>query len=126
MVREIAMVACGGACGAMARYAVAALSNRWLTAGLPWGTFIVNTIGCFAIGVLAEYHRIKPLGIHWTLGVGIGFLGALTTFSTFAHETARLWEKGHSFHAVGNVAFNLVAGLIAVTLGIQFVRMLNP
>jgi len=126
MLREILMVATGGACGAVARYAVGAMSVRWFSAALPWGTLIVNVIGCFALGALAEYKFMKGLTSQWSLGVGVGFLGALTTFSTFGHDTFRLWEKGQSFHAVGNVAVNLCGGLLAVTLGIQVVRMLLP
>lgn len=123
MIREIVIVASGGAVGAVARYAIAGLSYRWFSTALPWGTLIVNVIGCFALGALAEYNQIHRLTNQWTLGVGVGFLGALTTFSTFGHETIRLWEKGQSLHAVGNVAMNLVAGLIAVAVGIQIVRM---
>jgi CrcB protein len=126
MIREIVWVACGGACGAVTRYAVAMASAHWLTPTLPLGTLIVNVAGCFALGVLSEYHLLKELQSHWRLAVGVGFLGSLTTFSTFGHETFRLWEKGHSLQAVGNVAVNLVAGLVAVVIGIQVVRMWIP
>jgi CrcB protein len=126
MIREILWVACGGACGAIARYAVTGASQRWLPQAMPWGTLIVNVVGCFALGALAEYHLLKRVTSHWQLVIGVGFLGALTTFSTFGHETLRLWEKGNSLHAIGNVALNLAAGLFAVAIGVQLIRMIVP
>ncbi len=126
MIREVLWVACGGACGAVARYVVTFASLRWLPHGMPWGTLIVNVVGCFALGALSEYHLLKRVPTHWHLVLGVGFLGALTTFSTFGNETLRLWEKGNSLNAIGNVALNLAAGLLAVALGIQLIRMLFP
>lgn len=122
MIREVTMVACGGACGAVARYGVASCAARWISPALPWGTLIVNVVGCFALGVLAEYHALRRLPSVGMFGVGVGFLGAFTTFSTFGHDTYRLWERGNTLYAIANVGGNLAFGLIAVTLGVLATR----
>jgi len=106
------LVLLGGAVGAPARYLV----DRWLTARLPgpfpWGTFAVNVVGSFGLGLMAA---AAP---GWLLSLGgVGFCGALTTFSTFSFETVELVEHGRPVTAVANVGASLVVGLAAATLG---------
>jgi CrcB protein len=80
--------------------------------GLPWGTFTVNILGSFVLGLLTAVTDRTT-----TLLVGVGFCGAFTTYSTFAAETTALARSGHRDKAVLNVVLNLGAGLAAAVLG---------
>jgi CrcB protein len=105
----------GAAIGAPARY----LTDRAIQARhdsvFPWGTLTVNMVGSFILGFLAAsaVHFSPAL----TATAGIGFCGALTTYSTFSYETLRLLENGARFYAIANVAASLLGGFGAVGLG---------
>lgn len=106
------LVLVGGALGAPVRY----LADRWVTARLPgsfpWGTVLVNLTGSFVLGLLAAAAPV------WLLSLGgIGFCGALTTFSTFSFETVRLVEQGRSAQALANAVLSVVVGVAAAALG---------
>ena len=83
----------GGAVGALARYGLDHLIERGVFSVFPWSTFAINVSGCFAAGVvvaaLVDRHHLSPA---WRFGIVVGFLGAYTTFSTFAQETVDLGE----------------------------------
>ena len=116
-------VAIGGAVGAVARYGLSLGVARWWGVGFPWGTLIANALGCLLLGALAEWAlHSEALDAWHQKALGVGFLGAFTTFSTFAHDTMRLLEKGRMSDAVLNLSLNLAIGLIAVTAGIWLVR----
>lgn len=84
---------------------------------LPWGTFTVNVLGSFVLGLLAG------VGNHTiALIVGVGFCGAFTTYSTFAAETTALASSGHRGKAVLNVVLNLSIGLLAAVLGVWLTK----
>jgi fluoride exporter len=111
-----AWVALGAASGAPLRYLVeSAIKSRHDTV-FPWGTLVVvNLVGCLILGfVVAGAARLPPAV---QTGVGAGFCGALTTYSTFSHETLRLVEVGARFYAVVYVAGSLLGGLGAAGLG---------
>jgi len=106
------LVLLGGAVGAPARYLTDLAVQRRHDTALPWGTWTVNVVGSFALGVVAAS------GPGWLVTLaGTGFCGALTTFSTFGYETVRLTEEGETAAAVANVVGSLVAGLTAAALG---------
>jgi fluoride exporter len=112
-------IAVAGAFGALARYGLeGAVSNRWPSA-FPWGTFVVNVTGAFALGfvfvLLTDRVTVDP----WVRSaLTIGFLGAYTTFSTLSLETYRLLEDGAIGLALANMLGSLAAGLVAVYLGV--------
>lgn len=120
---RLLLVGAGGFLGAIARYAVHLGVARLWAGEFPLGTFLVNVSGCFALGVFvtltAERLALDP-GVR--LLVATGFLGAYTTFSTFEYETHRLLETGAWFWAAANAAGSLVAGLVAVRLGVALAR----
>lgn len=122
-MRDLIWVAIGGACGALARHGLTMGARQMWGESFPWGTLAVNLIGCLLLGMLAEASiRWGTIPTWQQRGAGIGFLGALTTFSTFGHDTFRLWELGRRDAALVNVASNLVLGLAAVALGVALVR----
>ena len=85
----------------------------------PWGTLTVNVIGSFALGVLVALTTERYLsGPHWRTALGIGFLGAFTTFSTYAYETVRLADDGALALAFLNAFAMLAVGLLAAYMGL--------
>lgn len=112
------LVCLGAALGAPARYLTdRAVQSRHDTV-VPWGTLTVNVVGSLVLGLvtgLAESHQV-PEGV--VLGVGTGFCGALTTYSTFGYETFRLVENGARLLATLNVVISLTAGLGAALIGL--------
>lgn len=109
-------VAIGGALGAVVRYA---LSGWVIAQRFPMGTLVVNVVGCALIGALTAM-AVKsdwpgPLARTFLIG---GFLGALTTFSTFGYQTIELGRDHGLFWAALNLGSNLVIGLVAVLAGI--------
>lgn len=110
------LLAIGGACGAMARYAII----QWFEkrhAPFYRATFIVNVIGSFLIGLaahLAENHLL-------TLMLTVGFLGALTTFSTFAFDAVRLIKAGQTMRAMGYLVMTLLVSFVCIAVGYQII-----
>ena len=116
-------IAIGGACGALARYSVTLGLQRLAGSGYPWGTLVVNLLGCLLLGMLSQWViSNNSLSDVYQKALGVGFLGAMTTFSTFALETVRLLENQRPGAALANVGMNLIVGLAAVWLGIALVR----
>jgi fluoride exporter len=115
----------GGAVGALARWALSQLLHRQLGAGFAWGTLGVNLLGCLLLGVVMQlslgsvaYSReLRLLG-------AIGFLGAFTTFSTFAFETLGMMQEGAWRLAWLNIAGNVILGLALVLAGMLLGRLL--
>ena len=103
------LVGLGGAVGAMLRFAVSELLP---TDSYPYATVTVNVLGSFLLG-LATF---AGLGGEAGLLVGVGALGAFTTFSSFSFETVRLWETGKQRRAVSNVVGTFGAASLAVGL----------
>ena len=116
------LVGAGGFAGAVLRYAVGLLALRWLPPAFPYGTFLVNVTGCFAIGVLAAAFDTRSAGLAPRLFWITGVLGGYTTFSAFGLETAGLLGRGSLVAAGLNVGGQVVIGLAAVWAGAAFVR----
>ena len=111
------LVGAGGFVGAICRYGIAQLSRFAWATSFPVGTLIANLLGCFLIGILIGSGRAET-NHSLRLSFGVGFLGALTTFSTFSAETINHAQSGGVWHAALNVAANLIIGLLAVVVGI--------
>lgn len=120
-------IAGGGAIGALLRYAVAVMSAHLLGDRFPYGVLIANVTGCFLIGLLMHEALVsgKWLPVTSHVAVTIGFLGALTTFSTFGYDTLRLMELGRPLAAGVNVLANCVLGIGACWLGGQVASVIE-
>ncbi len=119
----LALVALGGALGAVLRFllssGVAALFGR----GFPYGTLLVNVIGSGAIGMLYVLLIERLLAAPgWRAFLVVGLLGALTTFSTFSLETLQLLEAGLAGRAALNVVLNVTLCLAACWIGLVAMR----
>jgi CrcB protein len=115
---RLGTVALGGAVGSCVRYGLGVWISQKVGVRFPWATFTINISGSFAIGFLtAMLTRWLPHP-HVRLLVLVGFLGGYTTFSTFAYESFTLWERGESGNSLLYMGGSVVAGFIAVVLGI--------
>lgn len=119
-------IALFGAVGCLARYWLSGWLYALLGRGFPWGTLAVNVIGSFLIGLLMELSVTTTL-IPPTLrtGLTVGFLGGLTTFSTFSYETFRLLEEGQFLMAFLNTVVSVVVCLVFTWGGIVVARQIG-
>lgn len=125
MMTNVLLVMLGGSIGALSRYGVSLLAVKLFGARFPWGTLIVNLVGCFFIGLafaLAERGSgiMNPSA---RLFFVTGYLGALTTFSTYALETTNAIGAQNSMTAILNFAANNLLGVALVLLGMWIVRL---
>ncbi len=107
-MKQVLAIAVGASAGAVCRWWVVLLMQRWLGTGYPWATLLVNAVGSFALGFLVIWFLDKThLSDLLRLLLIVGFLGSFTTFSTFSVETVRLIELGSIttslIHTIGSV-----------------------
>jgi CrcB protein len=125
VLAQALVVGAGGFVGAALRYAVGVGALRWLGAGFPFATFLVNVTGCFMIGLLAAWFDRTGAGLTPRLFWLAGVLGGYTTFSTFGFETLALLRGGAPGAAAINVAGQVLLGLAAVAAGAALARALS-
>ena len=124
---RILLVFAGGGLGAVVRYVSTLLAARVCGTAFPWGTLSVNLAGCLLIGVLFGLSEQKSMfSPEVRLLLMTGFLGGLTTFSTYALETANLTRTGSLPGAVSNLLANNGVGLVLVVAGMWLVQKLTP
>ena len=124
-MQTILVLALGGALGTLSRYGLGVwISGKW-NQGFPLHTFLINISGAFLLGfiniLLIERLTISPL---WRLGIGVGFLGAFTTFSTFGFEVISLLAGGSFFTAGLYTLLSIIVGFTGVALGVGLARLL--
>lgn len=124
-IQTAGAIALFGALGCLTRYWLSGWVYAWAGRAFPWGTFAVNIVGAFLIGLLMEF-ALRSTLISPTLRIAltIGFLGGLTTFSTFSYETFRLLEEGAFLTATTNVLASVLVCLTFTWLGIFTARQL--
>ena len=121
-VRTALAVMVAGSLGALLRYAIQTLIDPRSPA-LPWGTFLVNISGAFALGFLFTLLTERLGAEPWLrTAITVGFLGAYTTFSTLAFETVRLLDGGEWLAAAVNMTGSAVCGVLSVVGGIWLAR----
>ncbi|HXE95233.1 MAG TPA: fluoride efflux transporter CrcB [Dongiaceae bacterium] len=114
---------CAG--GGLTRYYLSGWVYSLLGRAFPYGTFAVNIIGAYLIGLIMELGlRSTVIPDTMRLGLTVGFLGGLTTFSTFSFETFSLLEDGQFLVAFTNILASVVVCLLFTWLGIITVRTL--
>ena len=111
-----------GALGTGARYLIALWAAQRFGSAFPYGTLVVNLSGCFAIAALM--HAALTLGWPPTVRAAatIGFIGGLTTYSSFNYETMRLFEEGAPATAFVNLSVTVIGGVMAGWLGLMAAR----
>jgi len=114
-----AVVGSGGFLGALARYGLSGLVHRQMPlTTFPYGTLVVNLLGCLAIGVIAGLAESRQMfGPEFRTFALIGVLGGFTTFSTFGYETVAMIRDDEFLRAAANVGTQVILGLALVWLG---------
>ena len=116
---SVIYVALGGALGSVSRY----LLGTWTqtlskSIDFPYGTLVVNLIGCFVIGFLSQLAEARgAFTPESRVFIFIGLLGGFTTFSAFGNDTINLLRDGETFNALANVGANVILGLALVWFG---------
>lgn len=117
-VLNIVLVFAGGGIGATMRYWMDGAVQRWAGSTFPYGTFVVNSLGCFMIGFLMTSLEERFLGNpSMRIFLAIGILGGFTTFSTFSYETAEMMRSAEYFYAAVNVSITVFTCLAATYVG---------
>ena len=117
-------VATGGALGAVARYLGAGWVQDLSGGFFPWGTFVVNAVGCLLLGFSLVWLQGTLASTEMRDLVTIGFLGSFTTFSTFSYETVAMLRDGEWWRAGGYAAGGVAIGLAAVVVGGVLARVI--
>jgi CrcB protein len=118
-MQVVLLIAVCGALGCLTRYYLSGWVYKAFGGGFPSGTLAVNVFGAFCIGLIMEFSlRSTLIPPSLRIGLTIGFLGGLTTFSTFSYETFRLLEDGELVIALANVLLSVVVCLVFTWLGI--------
>ena len=122
-MKIIFAIAAGGAVGAVLRYLINVQSLLWFGPGFPWSTLFVNVVGSFLMGVLVETSALV-----WSPGpamramIAVGFLGALTTFSSFSLDVGALYGRGDLLTAFVYVALSVVLSIGAFFAALALMR----
>jgi CrcB protein len=123
LLEKILLVALGGGIGAVTRYLASDWADQRFGSEFPYGTLIVNLAGCFVIGLFMQLVTDRIIvNPYWRLLITVGFLGGLTTFSSFSYETITLINEGALLYAAYNILISVAAGLLATWLGIAIAR----
>ena len=113
-----AAVAAGSAIGGVLRFALAQGSQRMFGMAWPWGTFLVNALGCLAIGLVAGWWSSRGQPVLPRAFLMVGILGGFTTYSSFALETVLLWQQGAAARAAGYVVATTLVCVAAAAGGL--------
>jgi CrcB protein len=123
---SIAAIAIGAAMGALLRWYLANRLNQ-LFPQLPPGTLAANILGGYLIGVaMAIFLAFPALAPEWRLLIVTGFLGGLTTFSTFSAEVVTAMLNGQSLWAISTVATHVIGSVLMTLMGVATVRLIRP
>ena len=124
-MNQLIAIALGGSVGAVVRFLVANGIYGWLGRGFPYGTLFVNVSGSFLMGLLTEL-LVQRFAVtaEYRAAVLVGFLGAYTTFSTFALETVLLFDQEGSLKGFLNILLSVLLCVIAVWVGLLWGRTL--
>lgn len=118
MIKSLLIVGTGSFIGGAMRYLLSTLMKNVCGQGFPWGTLMVNLLGCFLFGMLfAVFGKSNVTDNTLYLLLTTGVCGGFTTFSTFANESVQMLQQGNTWGFVGYVATSVVAGLALIALG---------
>ena len=125
MIKTLLLVGSGGFIGSIARYLVQQLMHEKFETGFPIGTFTVNIIGSFLIGVIYAFsEKTGMLNSEWRLFLAVGLCGGFTTFSSFAYDSFKLISLEQFFFVALYMGMSLFLGLLATYIGVLSIRLM--
>jgi CrcB protein len=120
---RLLLIAAAGAAGTLARYGLSSWVRGLSSSTFPWGTLVVNALGCFLFGIILTLVRERGVIESGTANIlMVGFLGAFTTFATFAFESGDFMRAGAMWSMCLNIALNVILGLALFLAGCWLVR----
>lgn len=126
MAQRLLWICLAGALGTGARYLISLWATQRFGSAFPFGTLIVNVVGCFLIAaVLESVLASSAFSPTLRLALTTGFMGGLTTYSSFAYETTALFRGGSSAAALANFSVTTLACFAAIVLGLLTARALT-
>lgn len=120
MIKNLLYIALGGGLGSVLRYLIQYAVHKNFPNAFPYGTFLVNIIGCFLVGLLISIvAKEKQMSQHLELLLIVGFCGGFTTFSTFAYEGNSLLGQGRIGYAFLYIGLSVLVGMLFAYLGFR-------
>jgi CrcB protein len=123
-MKIILAIGIGSFIGGISRYLITLLIQNKFLSTFPYGTFAVNIIGCFLIGIVYALSETGNINVEWRIFLATGILGGFTTFSSFSNETVSMMRDGQYWHAFAYVAISVIAGLTATFAGISIFKII--
>lgn len=124
LTQKLLLLCVAGSAGTLARYFLAGIVQRLHPYDFPWGTLVVNALGCFLFGLVWSLAEGRGLiSANARAIILVGFMGAFTTFSTFAFETSQLMQRHEMLSAVANLLLSNVLGVVLVFAGLLLGRL---
>ena len=123
MIKSILIVGTGSFIGGALRFVISTLMKNGCSSSFPWGTLMVNLLGCFLIGLIYGLSAKYSTTSHTLcLLLTTGFCGGFTTFSTFANEGFQMLQSGNTAGFIGYVSASLILGIILVMIGYLIIK----
>ena len=123
IIKNTLFIGCGSFIGGAARYLIS-VAMKAMSKGVPWGTLIVNHVGCLVIGLLwGFFSKSASENSSWALFMTVGICGGFTTFSTFSKEALMLLQAGNFMSLMAYVAISVIAGIALVAAGYYLIRI---
>ncbi|PKM96141.1 MAG: fluoride efflux transporter CrcB [Firmicutes bacterium HGW-Firmicutes-1] len=113
---QYVFICIGGALGSVSRYALGKMISEKTNTTFPIGTFIINIMGAFLLGIVSNQRLTQNV----TLMLTDGFLGGFTTFSTFMYEGFNLFQENEKLNAFTYIGGSLILGIIGYVFGVKF------
>lgn len=124
MIKSLLIVGIGSFFGGALRYYLSFLMKTVCNQDFPWGTLLVNLIGCFLFGVVfAIFNRASSPTNTWCLLLTTGVCGGFTTFSAFAHESVQMLQNGNLLGFANYIVISIILGLLLIALGYWIVKI---
>ena len=124
MIKTLLLVGTGGFAGSVSRYLLTKFVTAKWPMAFPWGTFSVNILGCFLIGIIMGLSFQSAMSTQTRLLLATGFCGGFTTFSTYSLEIFELYQRGEAGISLFYLFASIIAGFLGVWLGLWLVKVL--
>lgn len=125
MLKTLLFIGAGSFTGGILRYLISKLAQDFGIYSFPIGTFLVNVMGCFAIGSFYSlFEKNNLMDPDLRLFLTVGFCGGFTTFSTFINESFQLIKDENFFYLFMYISFSLIGGLLMLYMGYSLIKLL--